>query len=168
MSWIRTCRTRSASVISNRSIPASLIHFPVLVTSSPHYTAGVRPTILLVDDYADALPAWEAFLHAEGFDVLTATTGRDALSRAIADKPDLVVLDLDLPDLTGSDVAQALRSHAGTRHIPLIAATGYSHGSQLDQARVSGFDAIIVKPCDPVTLIAEIRRLLATGRSSIS
>jgi CheY-like chemotaxis protein len=137
------------------------------VTSSPHYTAGVRPTILLVDDYADVLPAWEAFLHAEGFDVLTAATGRDALSRATSERPDLVILDLDLPDMPGCDVAQALRSHADTRHIPLIAATGYSHGSQLDRARVSGFDAIIVKPCDPVALVAEIRRLLPTDRSSI-
>jgi len=137
------------------------------VTSSPHYTAGVRPIILLVDDYADALPAWEAFLQAEGFDVLTATTGRDALSCATLEKPDLVVLDLNLPDVPGCEVAQALRSRDDTRHIPLIAATGYSHGAQFDQARDAGFDAIIVKPCEPVTLIAEIRRLLRTDRSSI-
>ena len=138
------------------------------MTSSPHYTAGVRPTILLVDDYADALPAWETFLHAEGFDVLTAATGRDALSCAILEKPDLVVLDLDLPDIPGCEVAHALRSRDDTRRIPLIAATGYSHGAQFDQARNAGFDAIIVKPCEPVTLIAEIRRLLGTDRSSIS
>lgn len=138
------------------------------MTSSPHYTAGVRPTILLVDDYADALPAWETFLRTEGFDVLTAATGRDALLRATAEKPDLVVLDLDLPDLSGCEVAQTLRSHADTRHIRLIAATGYSHGAQFDEARASGFDAIIVKPCEPIMLIAEIRRLLPAGRQSIS
>jgi DNA-binding response OmpR family regulator len=123
---------------------------------------------LLVDDYADALPAWEVFLHAEGFDVLTAGTGRDALSCATATRPDLIVLDLDLPDLSGCEVARALRLHADTQHIPLIAATGYSHGSQFDEARTSGFDAIIVKPCDPAILIAEIRRLLPTSRSSVS
>ena len=133
------------------------------VTTSPHDPADVRPTILLVDDYADALPAWEIFLRAEGFDVLTAASGRDALLHVATNRPDLVALDLDLPDLSGCEVAQLLRSHAETRHIPLIAVTGYSHGSKHDQARASGFDAIVVKPCDPVKLIAEIRRLLAVN-----
>ena len=130
------------------------------MTTSPHDRADVRPTILLVDDYADALPAWEIFLHAEGFDVLTAACGRDALLRVAANRPDLVALDLDLPDLSGCEVAQVLRSQSDTRHIPLIAVTGYSHGSKHDEALASGFDAIVVKPCDPVKLIAEIRRLL--------
>ena len=129
-----------------------------------HYTAAVRPVILLVDDYVDALPAWEIFLKAEGFDVLTAVTGQEALARTIADKPSLVVMDLNLPGLSGSEVAALLRSREDTRQIPLIAATGYSHDAQLDKARQAGFDAIIVKPCDPLTLIAEIRRLLDPAR----
>jgi CheY-like chemotaxis protein len=119
-------------------------------------------TILLVDDYPDALDVWELYLCAEGFKVLTAASGQEALESATAAIPDMVVMDLQLPDVSGFDVARELRSRAATRHIPLIAATGYSHAVQLDEARQSGFDAVIVKPCDPDALVAEIRRLLAS------
>ena len=121
---------------------------------------GAR-TILIVDDYPDALDVWEIYLNAEGFRVLTAGTGRQALTTATAEIPDLVVLDLDLPDLSGFEVARELRSAAATKHIPLIAATGYSHVVQQDKALQSGFNAIIVKPCDPDALVVEIHRLLS-------
>ena len=74
--------------------------------------------------------------------------------------PDLIVLDLELPGLTGFEVAQRLRATPATSAIPLIAATGYSHARQLDMARQSGFDAVVVKPCDPDMLVEEIKRLL--------
>ena len=126
---------------------------------------GAR-TILIVDDYPDALDVWEIYLHAEGFRVLTAGTGQQALATASADIPDLVVLDLDLPDLSGFEVARELRSRAATRHIPLIAATGYSHVAQQDKALQSGFSSVIVKPCDPDALVVEIQRLLSTHGAS--
>jgi CheY-like chemotaxis protein len=122
---------------------------------------GAR-TILIVDDYLDALDVWSIYLGTEGFRVLTASTGREALSIAAAELPDLVVLDLDLPDLSGFEVARELQSQAATRAIPLIAATGFSHAAQQDRARASGFSAVLVKPCDPDALVVEIHRLLAT------
>ena len=125
---------------------------------------GAR-TVLIVDDYLDALDVWAIYLGTEGFRVLTASTGRQALSTASAERPDLIVLDLDLPDLSGFEVARELRSRPATRDIPLIAATGYSHAVQQDQARESGFDAVLVKPCDPDTLVAEIHRLLTAHRA---
>jgi CheY-like chemotaxis protein len=126
-------------------------------------SAATGSTILLVDDYPDALDVWELYLRAEGFRVLTAANGHDALARATAEMPDMVVMDLQLPDLSGFEVARELRSRPATHHIPLIAATGYSHAVH-DEARQSGFDSLIVKPCDPDTLVAEIRRLLG-GRT---
>lgn len=122
---------------------------------------AVARTILLVDDYPDALDVWEIYLRSEGFRVLTAATGQQALSTAAGSIPDLVVMDLDLPDVSGFEVARELRSRAATRHIPMIAATGYSHAAQHDRARHSGFDSVLVKPCDPDELVAEIHRLLA-------
>lgn len=122
-------------------------------------------TILIVDDYRDALDVWELYLCAEGFNVLTAANGQEALDSATTALPDMVVMDLQLPDISGFEVARELRSTAATRHIPLIAATGYSHAVQLEEARRSGFDAVIVKPCDPDALVAEIRRLLGSAVS---
>ena len=123
-------------------------------------------TVLLVDDYRDALDVWALFLQAEGFEVLTAADGHEALAHATSVVPDMVVMDIQLPGLSGLEVARELRKSPLTRHIPLIAATGLSHATQIDEARVAGFDAVIVKPCDPEVLIAEMRRLLAqSGRT---
>jgi two-component system, cell cycle response regulator DivK len=122
-------------------------------------------TILVVDDYLDALDVWEMYLHTEGFNVLTAADGHQALATATAALPDLIVMDLDLPGLSGVEVARELRSRVATRDVPLIAATGHSDAAQLDRARQAGFDAVIVKPCDPSTLLVEIRRLLAAPKA---
>lgn len=122
-------------------------------------------TILLADDYPDALSAWELYLRGAGFDVLTAADGLEALSRATQALPDLAVIDLGMPGVSGFEVASVLRSRDDTREIPLIASTGYSHAPQLEEARRCGFDTVLVKPCDPEVLVGEIRRLLA-GRVS--
>jgi CheY-like chemotaxis protein len=119
------------------------------------------PRVLIVDDYPDAIEVWELYLRSEGFEVLTAANGHVALDTALAAMPDLVVMDLELPGLSGYEVARRLRAADGTRHIPLIAATGCSHDAQLAEARAVGFDAILIKPCDPGELVDEIRRLIA-------
>jgi CheY-like chemotaxis protein len=122
---------------------------------------SVPSTILIVDDYPDALDVWQLYLRTEGFKVLTAADGLAALSIAAEQLPDLIVLDLELPGKSGIEVARILRAEPATQHIPLIAATGYSQVRHLDQAREIGFDAIVIKPCDPQALVQEIRGLLA-------
>lgn len=116
--------------------------------------------ILLVDDYPDALEIWGLYLRAAGYEVDTADDGLKAVDQAHRNPPDLIVLDLELPGITGFEAAIRLRDAEDTASVPLIAATGYSHVKQLAQARASGFDAIVVKPCEPATLVAEIERLL--------
>jgi CheY-like chemotaxis protein len=122
--------------------------------------ATAAPTILLVDDYLDALEVWDVYLRSAGFNVLTAADGQQAVAMVEAQRPDLVVMDLNLPGLSGIEVARVLRSREETRDLPLIAATGYSYDTETDGGRQAGFDAVIVKPCDPELLVAEIRRLL--------
>jgi CheY-like chemotaxis protein len=123
--------------------------------------------ILIVDDYPDALDIWAIFLRSLGYRVSTAGDGATAITLAEQHLPDLVVLDLELPRVSGFDVAKRLRANPQTSAIPLIAATGYSHLRQLDRAREAGFDQIVIKPCDPDDLVEEIERLLhATERVS--
>src|SRR5215207_8655674 len=83
--------------------------------------------LLIVDDYPDALDIWTLYLRSLGYRVSTATDGPDALEQARRLLPDLVVLDLELPRMSGIDVARHLRGDPETQDIPLIAATGYSH-----------------------------------------
>jgi CheY-like chemotaxis protein len=124
--------------------------------------------ILLVDDYPDALEIWGLYLRSMGYEVLEAEDGLKAVAQAHEHKPDIIILDLELPGITGFEAAVRLRESAETRHIPLIAATGYSDVKQLNQARASGFDAIIVKPCEPTALVAEIERLLQRSSHATS
>jgi two-component system cell cycle response regulator DivK len=123
-------------------------------------TMPATATILIVDDYPDALDVWDLYLRASGFDVLRAEDGVGALQCACDHLPDLVVMDLELPGLTGFQVARALRERAETRHIPLIASTGHSLPAKIEEAKRSGFDLVLIKPCDPAELVDSIRRHL--------
>jgi CheY-like chemotaxis protein len=123
-------------------------------------------TVLLVDDYPDALDVWEIFLTAAGCGVMTASDGAQALAIARASLPDVIAMDLQMPGLSGASVAQELRSDPSTAHIPLVAVTG----RRLDPAEVRsmGFVSLVVKPCEPDALLAELRRVAAIGGSAES
>lgn len=116
--------------------------------------------ILIVDDYPDALEIWALYLRAVGYRVSTAADGYAAVAKAEQLRPDLIVLDLELPGISGFEAARRLRRNPATHDIPLIAATGYSHQRQLTMAREAGFDRIVVKPVDPDCLGRDIERLL--------
>jgi two-component system phosphate regulon response regulator PhoB len=124
--------------------------------------------VLLVDDYSDALEIWEWYLRSQGYDVLTASNGLEAVQLAKSAHPDVIVMDLQLPGLSGCDAARELRTTQPTTNIPLIAATGFSHDRQLAEARAAGFDQIVIKPCDPARLVTEIERILFTRRRNES
>jgi two-component system cell cycle response regulator DivK len=117
--------------------------------------------ILLVDDYPDALLMWAFFLRTRGYHVVTATDGLAAINIAADMVPDLIVMDLMLPRISGCDAARRLRSRPRTARIPIIATTGNTHPAHLDEARTIGFVRIMIKPCDPPRMIAEIERALA-------
>lgn len=122
--------------------------------------------ILIVDDYPDAVDIWAIYLRSLGYRVSTAADGAAAIQQAERLLPDLIVLDLELPLVSGFDVARRLRANPDTQFIPLVAATGYSHIKQLDRARAAGFDRIVIKPCDPDLLVDEIERLLIAAEES--
>jgi CheY-like chemotaxis protein len=123
---------------------------------------GLPPTrVLIVDDYPDVLEVWTLYLRAVGFDVAAAADGGSALRLARAETPDIVVLDLQLPDVSGLDVARQLRGDVLTAAVPLIALTGRAMPNEIAEAHDAGFDAVLVKPCEPAQLLQEIHRILA-------
>lgn len=114
--------------------------------------------VLLVDDYQDALETWTMFLQASGYDVVTASDGRQAVERALSTRPDVVVMDLELPGVDGFAAARQMRAMPTTAAIPLIAATGYSSPRVLKAAQAAGFELVLVKPCDPERMLTAINR----------
>ena len=120
----------------------------------------MRPHLLIVDDYPDALEIWTLYLRALGYEVSLAADGATAIAKAQQLQPDLIVLDLELPCISGFDAARQIRSNPATADIPLIAATGYSSQRQLNLAREAGFDEVMVKPVEPEALVQVIEQLL--------
>jgi CheY-like chemotaxis protein len=117
--------------------------------------------LLLVDDYPDALEAWSLVMRLAGYDVTAVATGEQALDIANREHPDVILLDLQLPGVSGFEVARRLRTRDDTAGIPLIAVTGLTPPADL---RVDGwepFESVVSKPCNPASLLAEVERVLA-------
>lgn len=116
--------------------------------------------ILFVDYYADALQVWAEYLRLSGYIVTACSSGVEALVAAERHPPDVAVFDLEMPGISGFDLVRQFRARAATTHVPIIAMTGHSGPDTAANARAAGFNLVIVKPCDPDRLMAEIDRLL--------
>ena len=103
------------------------------------------------------------YLSGAGFDVHTLAGGSNALDFVRSTTPDLVVLDLALPDLDGWEVARRLKSHEETKRVPIIAFSGHSLQHEQVSALRAGCDFYLTKPCPPDRLLAAIRKLLGLG-----
>jgi len=123
---------------------------------SPAVTPRPGLRVLVVDDNVDATESLEALLRLGGQQVSVAHDGHDALARATADRPDVVLLDIGLPGMNGYAVAAALRRQPDGGPA-LVAITGYGQDSDLRRAAEAGFDRLLVKPVDA----AELDRVLA-------
>jgi CheY-like chemotaxis protein len=123
--------------------------------------------ILLVDDYRDAADMWALYLRTLGFAVDTVGDGLSAVQVATTTSPDVIVMDLVLPGISGCEAARRIHAFPATARIPIIATTGSTHPLDLRRARAAGFDAIMIKPCDPPGLVAEIDRALSMRTMSM-
>ena len=118
---------------------------------------GKAPRILIADDATDSREMYEEYLSFEGFEVDTAADGRQALAKAVAARPDVLVLDLTMPGMDGWDVATSLKGDPRTRDVRIIAVTGHALTGSEAAARKAGVDAFLSKPCLPEDLAAEIK-----------
>jgi two-component system OmpR family response regulator len=122
--------------------------------------------LLLVDDYPDALEAWSLVMRLAGYDVTAVATGEQALDVADREHPDVILLDLQLPGVSGFEVARRLHTRDDTADIPLIAVTGLTPPSDGD-GKDDGWEpfvSVVCKPCNAASLLAEVERVLAASR----
>ena len=125
----------------------------VLRRSEPR-TLWMEPAkVLVVDDHADTVTALKMLLETIGHDVVTASSGAEALAVAALEVPELVLLDIQLGDMRGETVAQRLREQARGRPMGVIALTG--EGPR--DLEVAGFDRHLLKPVDAATLDLNMR-----------
>ena len=117
------------------------------------------PMILVVDDERDNREAYAEYLRHHGYRTAEAATGREALLKAGRSTPDLVLLDMRLPDMEGTEVTRRLRASASPP-LAIIALSACVFEQDVAAALESGCDAFLAKPCLPDEVLAEIRRLL--------
>lgn len=123
-----------------------------------------RPLVLVTEDVTDARELFQVFLEFEGFEVITASNGKEALERAQQLGPDAIVMDLSMPIMDGFTAAEHLKTDARTRDIPVIALSGHVLASHTDKARDAGCDTILPKPCLLTEVAAKIRSMLPAAK----
>jgi CheY-like chemotaxis protein len=119
--------------------------------------------ILVVEDYPDNLALMTYLLTAAGHDVRGAGTGRQTLTAAQDDPPDIVVLDIQLPDMDGYQVLAELRADPRTAQVPVVAVTAYAMVGDRDDALSAGFDGYLPKPISPRSFAQTVEGHLRAG-----
>lgn len=120
--------------------------------------------IVYVEDNDDNLYMLALRLETIGYEVITATNGADGIATAAAERPDLILMDLDLPVVDGWEAIRQLKADPATRNIPIIALTAHAMAGDREKALAAGSDDFDTKPVELDRLMAKIRSALAKGR----
>jgi len=116
-------------------------------------------TILVVDDDASTREAYSAILADSGYRVIEAAHGGEAILHIHRDRPDAVIMDINMPVLGGVETVESIRSYPPTADMPILAVTGGS--SEAEEARMQRLcDDLVRKPCSPRAIIARIDSLV--------
>jgi two-component system, cell cycle response regulator DivK len=120
--------------------------------------------ILVVEDNPKNLKLVRDVLTHFGFEVIEATTGEDGVRLAGQIGPDLVMMDLQLPDIDGAEALRRLRAAEGTRGVPVVAVTAFAMDDDRERALASGFDGYVEKPISVRALPQQVEDFLKLGR----
>ena len=124
-----------------------------------------KPTILVIEDEPDIRDVLEHCLTREGYQVMVAADGADGLKKAENHRPDLVLLDLMLPEIDGLEVCRRLKEMPETRHLPIIMVSAKGEESDVVLGLGLGADDYVAKPFSPRSLIARVHAVLRRSRS---
>ena len=121
---------------------------------------GGGTRILAVDDERHIVRLIQVNLERYGYEVIAAFDGKEALEKVHSERPDLIVLDVMMPDMDGFEVLQNLKKDLSTRDIPVLLMTIKDSDAEVFRGWQSGVDCFISKPFNPLELVAYVRRML--------
>jgi two-component system cell cycle response regulator DivK len=131
------------------------------MNTEPRGSERLDPLVLIVEDDLSTRTLYREYLQHEGFRIVDAHNGHQALEKARDLRPNAVLTDLNVPGMTGFEFCRALRQSATTRAIPILAVTGHSeYLDQPDRFTEAGIAHVLIKPCPPDVIAFELRRLL--------
>ena len=116
--------------------------------------------ILVVEDQEDNRQILRDLLGSVGYDMVEAHDGQQALSAVAEHKPDLILMDIQLPVMDGYEATRRIKADPATKNIPIIVVTSYALSGDEAKARDAGCDAYVTKPYSPRSLLTKIREYL--------
>jgi signal transduction histidine kinase/ActR/RegA family two-component response regulator len=151
-------------------LPRALVNFdegsPSPALDRPAKSAASQCKVLMADDNRDAVDSMAMVLEIAGYEVCVAYNGKRALELAQQHRPDVVILDIGMPDMTGHEVATAIRQTPWGRAVHLIAITGWGQSDDIEKARDAGFDLHLTKPVD-IDRLEDVLKDYVRGRESV-
>jgi two-component system cell cycle response regulator DivK len=116
--------------------------------------------ILVVEDHEENRRIMRDLLTSAGFEMIEARTGEDGVRAAESERPDLILMDIQLPGFDGYEATRRIKANAALRPIPIIAVTSYALSGDEVKAREAGCDDYVAKPFSPRALLAKVREHL--------
>jgi two-component system cell cycle response regulator DivK len=116
--------------------------------------------ILVIEDQEDNRQIVRDLLSASGYELSEAITGEEGVAFAKRDRPDLILMDIQLPGIDGYEATRRIKADAELRHIPIIVVTSYALSGDDQKAFAAGCDGYVTKPFSPRLLLAKIREYL--------
>ena len=116
--------------------------------------------ILIVEDQEDNRTILRDLLGKAGYDIIEAVNGEDGVALALAKRPDLILMDIQLPLMDGYEATRRIKANAELKAVPVIAVTSYALSGYEAKARAAGCDAYVAKPFSPRQLLAKVREYL--------
>ncbi|MCI5209571.1 MAG: response regulator [Candidatus Electrothrix sp. ATG2] len=120
-------------------------------------------TALVIEDNEDNRLVISLLLEDAGYQVRTADDGESGYQTAVALQPDFILLDIQLPDIDGTEVLRRLKKDSVTCGIPVIAVTSYAMSGDRERLLAAGCNGYLEKPIDPELIIAQIRKITGEG-----
>jgi two-component system cell cycle response regulator DivK len=130
-------------------------------------TVPASPYVLVVDDSQDGREMLTEYLQFRGFNVIASPDGETALTQAFASPPAIILMDLQMPGITGWDATRRLKAHPATKSVVVIALTAHAMAPDEGIARQAGCDAFIPKPFDISRVGDLVEAVLARGRAAL-
>ena len=116
--------------------------------------------ILVVEDHEDNRQILRVLLGSAGYQMIEAHDGETALTTAASERPDLILMDIQLPGLDGYEATRRIKADPALRGIPIIAVTSYALSGDEEKARAAGCSAYVAKPYSPLELLKKLREYL--------
>ena len=117
-------------------------------------------SVLIIEDNEHVREIFVSMLRSAGYEMLDAGTGTQGIEKALSAKPNLILLDLDLPDMTGMDTAKAIRKNSTTAHIPIIACSAWSGREWREEALRAGMVEYLQKPIPSELIKAKVSEFI--------